>query len=116
MGMARPNFVEITFAGDSKPVKFVKLFSLKSFPLYGINNLVQFWSARLLSYLQIMLLNSAGFYTGFRGEIMASSNIFKFLSEICLYELCESSAGGINLYCINFLSHHTFYRTIHYYA
>ena len=33
--MARPNFVEKTFAGDSKTAKFVKVFSLESFPLYG---------------------------------------------------------------------------------
>ena len=34
--MARPNFVEKTFAGGSKTAKFVKVFSLESFPLYGI--------------------------------------------------------------------------------
>ena len=34
--MARPNFMEKTFTGGSKTTKFVKFFSLKSFPLYGI--------------------------------------------------------------------------------
>ena len=33
MCKARPNFVEKTFAGGSKPMKFVDVFSLKSFPL-----------------------------------------------------------------------------------
>ena len=33
--MARPNFVEKTFAGDSKTAKFMKIFSLESFSLYG---------------------------------------------------------------------------------
>ena len=36
--MARPNFVEKTFADDSKTAKFVKVVSLKSFPLYGITH------------------------------------------------------------------------------
>ena len=34
--MACPNFVEKTFAGGSKTVKFMKVFSLESFLLYGI--------------------------------------------------------------------------------
>ena len=33
--MACPNFEEKTFAGGSKNTKFVNVFSLKSFPLYG---------------------------------------------------------------------------------
>ena len=33
--MARPNFMEKTFVGGSQTVKFVKVFSLESFPLYG---------------------------------------------------------------------------------
>ena len=36
VGMACPNFVEKTFAGGSKTAKFVKVFSLECFPLYGI--------------------------------------------------------------------------------
>ena len=36
--MARPNFVEKTFADGSKTVKFVNVFSLESFALY--DNLV----------------------------------------------------------------------------
>ena len=32
--MARPNFVEKTFMGGSKTMKFVNVFSLESFPLY----------------------------------------------------------------------------------
>ena len=35
-----PNFVEKTFTGDSKSTKFVNVFSLKSFLLYGIINCV----------------------------------------------------------------------------
>ena len=31
-----PNFTEKTFANSHKTVKFVKVFSLESFPLYGI--------------------------------------------------------------------------------
>ena len=34
--MACPNFMEKTFVGGSKTVKFVKVFSLKNFPLYGM--------------------------------------------------------------------------------
>ena len=34
--MAWPNFVEKTFAGNSKTAKFVNVFSLESFPLYGM--------------------------------------------------------------------------------
>ena len=34
--MARPNFEEKTFVGGSKTAKFVNVFSLESFPLYGI--------------------------------------------------------------------------------
>ena len=30
------NFIEKTFADGSRALKFVKVFSLKSFPLYGI--------------------------------------------------------------------------------
>ena len=37
MGTACPNFVEKTFADGSKPTKFMNVFSLKSFLLYGIN-------------------------------------------------------------------------------
>ena len=33
--MARPNIEEKTFAGGSKAMKFVNVFSLESFPLYG---------------------------------------------------------------------------------
>ena len=33
--MACPNFEEKTFAGGSKTAKFVNVFSLESFPLYG---------------------------------------------------------------------------------
>ena len=33
----RPNFVEKTFTYGHKSSKFVKVFSLKSFPLYGIS-------------------------------------------------------------------------------
>ena len=33
--MARPNFEEKTFAGGSKTAKFVNIFSLESFLLYG---------------------------------------------------------------------------------
>ena len=35
MSTARPNFEEKTFAGGSKITKFVNVFSLESFPLYG---------------------------------------------------------------------------------
>ena len=35
MGTARPNFEKKTFTGG-KTMKFVNVFSLKSFPLYGI--------------------------------------------------------------------------------
>ena len=35
MGVACLNFVEKTFAGGCKITKFVKVFSLESFPLYG---------------------------------------------------------------------------------
>ena len=45
MDMAHPNFVEKTFIGGSKTAKFVNVFSLESFPLYG-NNL----SEKLLLY------------------------------------------------------------------
>ena len=31
-----PNFAKITFANRHKTVKFAKVFSLESFPLYGI--------------------------------------------------------------------------------
>ena len=34
--MACPNFEEKTVIGDFKTVKFVNIFSLESFPLYGI--------------------------------------------------------------------------------
>ena len=34
--MACPNFMEKIFAGGSKTAKFVKVFSLKSFPLYSM--------------------------------------------------------------------------------
>ena len=37
--MARSNFMERTFAGGSKAVKFVKVFSLESFPLYGMHTI-----------------------------------------------------------------------------
>ena len=43
--MARPNFMEKTFVGGSKTVKFVKVFSLESFLLYGIEHAV--WSGKL---------------------------------------------------------------------
>ena len=33
---AHPNFMEKTFAGGSKTVKFINFFILKSFVLYGI--------------------------------------------------------------------------------
>ena len=33
--MARPNFVEKSFAGGSQTAKFMKVFSLESFPLYS---------------------------------------------------------------------------------
>ena len=33
--MVRPNFVEKIFTGGSKTAKFVKVFSLESFPLYS---------------------------------------------------------------------------------
>ncbi len=36
MGVACLNFVEKIFADDCKSAKFVKVFSLESFPLYGI--------------------------------------------------------------------------------
>ena len=35
-GAMPPNFVEKTFANNHKTVKFVKVFSLESFPLYSI--------------------------------------------------------------------------------
>ena len=35
MGMARPNFIEKTFVGGSKTMKFMKVFFLESFLLYG---------------------------------------------------------------------------------
>ena len=38
--MACPNFKEKTFIGGSKATKFVNVFSLKSFPLYGVRDLV----------------------------------------------------------------------------
>ena len=34
--MAHPNFEEKTFVGGSKATKFVNVFSLELFPLYGI--------------------------------------------------------------------------------
>ena len=34
--MARPNFKEKTFVSGSKTTKFVNVFFLESFPLYGI--------------------------------------------------------------------------------
>ena len=34
--MARPNFEEKTFMDGPKTMKFVNVFSLESFPLYGI--------------------------------------------------------------------------------
>ena len=34
--MAYPNFMEKTFVGGSKITKFMKIFSLESFPLYGM--------------------------------------------------------------------------------
>ena len=37
MGTARLNFVEKIFTGGSKTAKFVNVFSLKSFALYGIS-------------------------------------------------------------------------------
>ena len=44
--MAHPNFVEKTFAGGSKTAKIVKVFSLESFPLYGINyDIIQYSSS-----------------------------------------------------------------------
>ena len=36
MAMACTNFVEKTFTGGSKTAKFVNVFSLESFPLYGM--------------------------------------------------------------------------------
>ena len=36
---AHPSFVEKTFVGGSKTVKFVNVFSLESFVLYGISNI-----------------------------------------------------------------------------
>ena len=38
--MAHPNFVEKSFVGGSKTAKFVKVFSLESFPLYSIIRVV----------------------------------------------------------------------------
>ena len=35
-----PNFLENTFANSHKTSKFVKVFSLESFPLYGIMHLL----------------------------------------------------------------------------
>ena len=35
--MACPKFEEKTFAGGSKTTKFVNVFSLESFPLYGMH-------------------------------------------------------------------------------
>jgi len=37
-----PNFMEKTFADSHKTAKFVKVFSLESFPLYGILSAGQF--------------------------------------------------------------------------
>ena len=37
--MAHPNFVEKTFTSGSKTTKFVNIFSLESFPLYGSYNI-----------------------------------------------------------------------------
>ena len=38
--MARPNFMEKTFMGGSKTAKFMKVFSLESFPLCSIAILI----------------------------------------------------------------------------
>ena len=46
--MVRPNFAEKTFASGSKTMKFVKIFSLKSFPLYGI--LYSTWPIFVVGY------------------------------------------------------------------
>ena len=35
-GYGMPNFIEKTFTGGSKTAKFVRVFSLKSFLLYGM--------------------------------------------------------------------------------
>ena len=46
--MARQNFVEKTFMGGSKTAKFVKVFSLKSFLLYGITEMGQYTCTMVL--------------------------------------------------------------------
>ena len=40
MGMVRPNFMEKSFAGGSKTVKFVNVFSLESFLCYKNNHTI----------------------------------------------------------------------------
>ena len=47
---AHPNFVEKTFVGGSKTVKFVNVFSLESFALYDITHL----GAKLLPALCVL--------------------------------------------------------------
>ena len=55
--MASPNFMEKTFVGDSKTVKFVNVFSLKSLPLYGICAIIvtviiiNMYDATIMKYL-----------------------------------------------------------------
>ena len=50
--MAHPNFVEKTFTGGSKCVEFTNVFSLESFPLYGIHCLLHVISGSLSSLLK----------------------------------------------------------------
>ena len=68
-----PNFVEKTFANNHKTVIFMKVFSLKSFPLYGIDALLQI----LLS----TALNKKGLWDLFLG----------IASTLCLPFVCLKS-------------------------
>ena len=52
--MAHPNFVEKIFMGGSETVKFVKVFSLESFPLYGISSKKGVYYILIISLQSIM--------------------------------------------------------------
>ena len=62
--MACPNFMKKTFAGGSKTVKIVKVFSLKSFPLFGnINTILTVSTPRIPDdmdkYSSVLLISAS---------------------------------------------------------
>ena len=64
--MAHPNFKEKTFANGSKTAKFMNVFSLESFPLYGIImfNVCAAGTCELLHILQCSLIHICYYTAG----------------------------------------------------